>query len=198
VDTEALALAVPTDGASGGVPVELTVLAEGAAVVLEAAMADEVGTEAGTVQDMLLAWTRTDAADVPRLVNPIMSEALHRLASAVEAGDPEAAAQAAIEVGQSAFDLQLRYRPVTDVDAARFDLWLSQLQLDAAAADADAVNGDLLTLDYVRERFVHVLDADAAAALNLGLEALQVAVNDLDLGAAAAAARDLQDVLGGG
>jgi hypothetical protein len=146
---------------------------------------------------MLLAWTDTDAADVPALVLPILTDALDRLADAVDAGDGEAAAQAAIDVGQSAFDLQLRYRPVNEVDAARFDLWLMQLQLDAAVEDADAVNGDQLALDYVRERFIHGLGADAAASLNLAMEELHVAVGDGDLAAASEIAGTLREQVEG-
>jgi len=191
VDTEALALAVPTDAASGEVPAALTALADGAATVFEAALADDLAAVAPTVADMGEAWAAVDESDAPALVGPIMTEALDRLASAVDNKDAEAAAQAAIDVGQSALDLQLRYRPVTEVDAARFDLWLAQLRLDAAMGDAASVNGDLLTLDYVRERFVHTLDAEAAAALNLAMEELQVAVSEGDLETAAQIAVDL-------
>jgi hypothetical protein len=196
-DTEALAMAVPTDAASGDLPAELATLADVAVVVFDAAMADDPGAVASTVQDMLLAWTDTDAADVPALVLPILTDALDRLADAVDAGDGEAAAQAAIDVGQSAFDLQLRYRPVNEVDAARFDLWLMQLQLDAAVEDADAVNGDQLALDYVRERFIHGLGADAAASLNLAMEELHVAVGDGDLAAASEIAGTLREQVEG-
>lgn len=194
-DTEALAMAVPTDAASGDLPAELTTIADGAIAVFDAAMGDDLGPAASTTQDMLLAWTHTDAATVPSLVLPILTDALDRLADAVEAGDAEEAAQAAIDVGQSTFDLQLRYRPVTEVDLARFELWLMQLELDAALEDADAVNGDQLALDYVRERFVHAMDSASAAELNLAMEELQVAIGDEDLEAAAETAATLREML---
>jgi hypothetical protein len=197
VDTEALALAVPTDAASGDVPVELATIADGAASVFVAALAGDLSQAGGTVQEMLQAWTRTDAADVPRLVLPILTDALDRLADAVAAGDAGEAAQAAIDVGQSAFDLELRFRPVTEVDAARFGLWLDQLQLDAAADDAAAVNGDQLALDYVRERFIYSVDDGTAVELNAAMEELHVAVADGDLGAAAELAGSMRELVAG-
>ncbi len=184
VDSEALALAVSTDAASGAAPAELVTIADGAASVFEEASAGDLVVSSDSVQDMLLAWTHTDATEVPVLVRPIMTDALDRLATAVDAGDAVAAAQAAIDVGQSAHDLQLRYRLVTDVDQDRFDLWLAQLQLDASADDAAAVNGDALALDYVRERFVHAMDEQTAADLNLAMEELHVALAEGDLAAA--------------
>ncbi|HJT64782.1 MAG TPA: hypothetical protein VJ839_08440 [Candidatus Limnocylindria bacterium] len=193
VDTEALAMAVPTDAASGPVPEGPATIAAAAASIFDAALTGDLGASAERVQEILLAWTHTDAADVPILVLPIMTDALDRLAVAVDAGNAEAAAQAAIDVGQSAADLQLRHRPVTEVDRARFDLWLAQLQLDAAAEDSDAVNGDALALDYTRERFVHALDANAAADLNLAMEDLHVAVADGDLAAVAAIAQRMMN-----
>jgi hypothetical protein len=196
-DTEALAMAVPTDAATGDLPAELTTISDGAVAVFDAAMADDLSGVATTVQDMLLAWTHTDAADVPHLVLPILTEALDRMAGAVEAEDADEAAQAAIDVGQSAFDLQLRYRPVTEVDIARFDLWLMQLQLDAAADDPGAVNGDELALDYVRERFVHGLADDTAAQLNLGMEDLHVAIGEGDLAEASEIAGQMREQVEG-
>jgi hypothetical protein len=86
---------------------------------------------------------------------------------------------------------------VTEVDTARFDLWLMQLQLDAAVEDADAVNGDQLALDYVRERFIHSLGADVAASLNLAMEELHSAVADGDLAAASEIAGALREQVEG-
>ena len=63
----------------------------------------------------------------PALLRPLGSEAVDRLGAAVEARDPAAAGQAAIDVRAVAFDLQLRHRSTVEIDLARFDLWLAQI-----------------------------------------------------------------------
>lgn len=47
------------------------------------------------------------------------------------AHDTQDARQSAIDTAQSILDLQLCYRPPTEIDMARFDLWLAQLIVDA-------------------------------------------------------------------
>ncbi|MEK6190992.1 MAG: hypothetical protein AABM41_01545 [Chloroflexota bacterium] len=197
VDTEALAMAVPTDAASEPVPDSLVTITEGAATVFAAADAGSWDAASAAIEDMTTAWTDYAAGDVPRLVEPLMAEALDALNQAIDAQDAEGARQAAINVAQWSLDLQLRYRPATEVDLGRFDLWLAQLQLDAAAEDADGVNGDLLTLDYVRDRILHAMDASTVAELNLALEELQTSVTDGDFATATEIAQGLRDLVAG-
>jgi hypothetical protein len=45
--------------------------------------------------------------------------------------------QAAIEAARWSLDLQLRYRPPTEIDIARLDLWAAQLQSAAADEELD-------------------------------------------------------------
>jgi len=197
VDTEALAMAVPTDAASEPVPESLVTITDRAATVFAAADASSWDGATAAMEDMNAAWADHAAGDVPRLVEPLMGEALDALNQAIGAQDAEAARQATIKVARLSLDLQLRYRPVTEVDLGRFDLWLAQLQLDAAAEDAGGVNGDLLTLDYVRDRIVQALDASTAAELNLALEELQTAVTDGDFTAASEIAHRLRGLVSG-
>jgi len=197
VDTEALAMAVPTDAASEPVPESLATITEGAATAFAAADAGSWDAASAAVEEMTTAWADYAAGDVPRLVEPLLADALEALDQAVNAQDAEAARQAAINVAQWSLDLQLRYRPVAEVDIGRFDLWLAQLQLDAAAEDAGGINGDLLTLDYVRDRILHALNASTAAQLNLALEELQTAVTNGDFGAASEIAQGLRDLVSG-
>ncbi len=197
VDTEALAMAVPTDAASEPVPESLVTITDGAGTVFAAADAGSWDAASAAVEDMTTAWADYAAGGVPRLVEPLLADALEALGQAVNAQDAEPARQAAINVAQWSLDLQLRYRPVTEVDLGRFDLWLAQLQLDAAAEDAGGVNGDLLTLDYVRDRILHALDASAVAELNLALEELQTAVTDGDFATATEITQGLRDLVAG-
>jgi hypothetical protein len=126
-----------------------------------------------------------------------MAQAIKRLGDAVEARRATQARNASIEVARLAFDLQLRYRPASEVDLARFDLWAAQLLVDAAADDAAGVNADVFALDYIRDRFVHTLDDATAARLNTQLGELQGAVIDDDLEAASGAAMELRKVIAG-
>jgi len=197
VDTEALAMAVPTDATSGSVPVSMTTIADGAATVYAAADARSWDAASAAVEDMTTAWADAALGNVPRLIEPLLADALDALGKAVNDHDAEAARQAAINVAQWSLDLQLRYRPVTEVDIGRFDLWLAQLQLDAEAEDAGGVSGDLLTLDYIRDRILRGMEASTAAELNLAVEELQTAVTDADFGAASEIAQGLRDLVAG-
>jgi hypothetical protein len=191
VDTEALAMAVPTDAASGAQPDGLDAISTGALEVLAAVQASDWVAAGGAAEDLAASWASYPAGEVPSRLGPLMDQTLGELNAAVDTRDAASSAQAAINTAQISLDLALRYRPVTEVDASRFDLWLAQLQFDASVDDAGAVNGDLLTLDYVRERFIHTLDANATAELNLGMEELQAAVTDGDLASAAEIAEGL-------
>jgi hypothetical protein len=194
-DVEALALAVPTDAASGPTPAELQTLSSGALDVFDAARSGNWDAASATVEKMSAAWETYRAGEVPKLIEPRMSDALGSLAEAVDARDAAQAQQAAIDASQWSLDLQLRYRPPADIDRARFDLWAARLTVDAAAGDAAAVNGDLFTLDYIRDRILHTLDSADATRVNSALEELQTAVDEEDLAAASDAAKRLRDIL---
>jgi hypothetical protein len=194
-DVEALALAVPTDAASAPTPAELQTLFSGALDVFDAARSRNWDAASATVEKMSAAWETYRAGEVPKLIEPRMSDALGSLTEAVDTRDAAQAQQAAIDASQWSLDLQLRYRPPADIDRTRFDLWAARLTVDAAAGDAAAVNGDLFTLDYIRDRILHTLDGAEATRVNSALEELQTAVDDEDLAAASDAAERLREIL---
>src|SRR5215212_7252449 len=94
-DVEALALAVPTDAASGPTPAELQTLSSGAPAVFDAARSGNWDAASTTVEKMSAAWETYRAGEVPRLIEPRMSDALGSLAEAVDARDATQAQQAA-------------------------------------------------------------------------------------------------------
>jgi hypothetical protein len=194
-DVEALALAVPTDAASAPTPAELQTLSSGALDVFDAARSGNWDAASASVEKMSAAWETYRAGEVPKLIEPRMTDALGSLAEAVDARDAAQAQQAAIDASQWSLDLQLRNRPQTEIDRARFDLWATRLTVDAAAGDAAAVNGDLFTLDYIRDRILHTLDGAEATRVNSALEDLQTAVDEEDLVAASDAAKRLRGIL---
>ena len=196
-DVEALALAVPTDAASGLLPTELVTLEQGGTAVIDAARSGDWPSASSTVGGLKAAWNTYAAGDVPRLIRPKVTSALAALDRAVRARDQVRATQAAIDLTQSILDLELRYRPASEVNLARFDLWAAQVLVDAAAGDDAAVRGEVFTLGYIRDRIVHALDPAAVTAVNIQLGRLQIAAVDGALARAARAATELRTVTRG-
>jgi uncharacterized membrane protein len=194
-DVEALALAVPTDALSGPPPAELETLSNGALDIFDAARSGDLKAASATVERMSAAWETYRAGEVPKMVEPRMTDALAALAEAVEARDAAQARQAAIDAARWSLDLQLQYRPPAEIDLARLDLWAAQLVADASAGDAAAVNGDFFALDYIRDRVLHTLDGADVTRINATLEDLQGAVGDQDLAAATDAGERLRETL---
>jgi hypothetical protein len=124
-----------------------------------------------------------------------MNDALATLAEAVDARNTDQARQAAIDTAQWSLDLRLQYRPQTEVDLARLELWAAQVRVDAAAGDAGAIGGDVFTLGYIRDRILNTLHGGDATRLDTELLKLQVATADGDLAAASDAAGRLRDAL---
>jgi hypothetical protein len=196
-DVEALALAVPTDAAPGPLPDELVTLERGATEIIDAARSPDRQAASSTVRGMKAAWDAYGSGRVPTLIRPMMARVLGALDRAVRARDATRTRQAAIDVAQSTLDLELRYRPVPEVNLARFDLWATQILVDAAVGDEAAIRGDVFTLGYIRDRIVHALNPDAFTTVNIQLGRLQVAVVDGALARAARAATKLRAVTAG-
>jgi hypothetical protein len=196
-DTEAVALAVPTDALSTPPPAELVTLETAAAGVVEAAGSGDWSAARDAVDEMTLAWDRHRAGEVPKMIEPRMTDALDSLADAVRSRNAARSTQAAIDAARWSLDLQLRHRPAVEIDFARLGLWADQLVRDAAAGDAAAVGGDFFAMDYIRDRILHALDGAEATRFNTILEELQGAVGDEDLPAAAGSAAQLRDFIAG-
>jgi hypothetical protein len=195
-DLEALALAVPSDAAEEAVPPDLLDLTEGALAVLDGARSERWRSIDRRLEQSAAAWDRYRAvADVPRLIEPVLTDALDRLMKAVDARNGDAAASAAIEVARSAFDVQLRYRPTEEVELARMDLWAAQLILDAARKDPQGVGADAYALDYLRDRLLAALEPTALGDLTEELAKIQVAVLDEELQTAAKAAERVRSIV---
>ena len=143
------------------------------------------------------AWNVVRSADVPSRIAPLLERAVDALDAAVDARTPARARNAAIEAARLSFDLQLRYRPVTEIDLARMDLWAAQLLVDEAAGNTDGVAADAYAMDYVRDRIWAALDETDLARVNAALGAFLVAVVDGEPAAAAEAAGGLRDILSG-
>jgi hypothetical protein len=195
-DVEALALAVPTDALPGSLPDGLGDLYSGALETFDAAKSRDWNAASATVNNMNDAWqTYRRRGNVPKKIEPRMNESLAALKAAVDARDAERTRQTAIGVAQWSLDLRLQYRPQTEIDLARLDLWAAQLTLDAAAGESGAVSGDVFTIGYIRDRILNTLDGADVVRLDSEVQKLQVAAADGDLSAASDAAGRLSETL---
>jgi hypothetical protein len=184
-DLEALALAVPTDAASGPEPAELRTLSTGAIGILELSRLRDWEAAEPSVGRLNSAWKKLVAAGQPRMIANRLTRNLAALTRAVHAHRAGRASQSAIDVDQSVLDLRLRYRPAAEIDADRFHLWTQQLRVDAAAKNRAAVTGDVAVLEWIRDRFVHVLAPAGRGEVDSRLRDLRAAANARNLPSAA-------------
>lgn len=192
---EAIALAVPTDALSGAPPAELNTLSAGAGSVFDAAGANDWPGASSTLGNMTAAWNAYRTGNVPPMLAAQMTTALTALTGGVNARNAAAARQGAIDVARATLDFRLRYRPPTEIDRARFDLWAAQILVDAAANNPAGVRGDVTTLEYVRNRFAHTLTSSVLAQVDAILLGLRTAANASNMSAAADAATRLRTAL---
>jgi hypothetical protein len=194
-DVEALALAVPTDASDQPLPAELTTISDEALVLYDAAGDDDRRAVNAAFEQIRSAWQAYRVGDVPRLIGPWMDRAVAGLADAVRGHEGTRTQHQAIEVARSAFDLQLRFRPVTEIDLARMDLWAAQLLIDREAGDDAGLAADAFALDYARDRIRTALDQATLVEVNAELGEIQIAVVDEEPAAAAEHAAALRRTL---
>jgi hypothetical protein len=173
---------VPTEAVQADTPEKLSTLATGADRVAEAAAAGNWSAATNAVATMDAAWRSFRGGEVPHLEVPWVDRALSSLAATVRAKDELRARQASIDVEQRIVDLELRYRSPLETDLARFGLWTTQLLVDADAHDAEAVNGDVFTLFYMRDRIIAALTPAQLTDVNTLIDRLQVAAAATKLG----------------
>jgi hypothetical protein len=196
-EVEAMALAVPTDALGETPPAELEELSAAANDLLDTAAAGDWQSAAAAQQAAERAWDAYKQSDLPPRIAKEMDRALGTLGAGIDARDGAETGTAAIDVAQSSLDLELQYKPQTEIDLGRFELWARQILAHGAAEDMGGINGDVATLDWTRDRFAHTLEAADQVAIDTDLEVLREAVVDVDLEAAVDGARHLLDTLAG-
>jgi hypothetical protein len=198
-DVEAMALASPTDSLAGGVPAELMTISNGADRIFGSPLATPLEwTRAQHIaRRMLDAWTEFRAGDVPpRLVEPT-SVALRNLIAKIDARLRSKTREASIDAAYASNDLQLRYRPVIEVDTMRLELWVRRALVDATTGSLGGTRSDVVTLEWIRDRIAHTLDPVTLVRFDSLIGEMGGAVVDEDLTAAAHAARDVREVMSG-
>ena len=146
---------------------------------------------------MVDAWNAFSAGDVPpRLVKPTRLT-LNELVEQIAARDRSKARAASVDASYASIDLQLRYRPVTEVDTIRFELWTRRALVHAIGGSIGGVRSDLVTMEWIRDRFVHTADPVTRVQIDTMVRDMGTAVVDDDLHAVAGTARALRKVVVG-
>jgi len=182
-DVEALALAFPTDAINEAVPAELRLLSTSAWGILENARLEDWEAAKPTLARMENLWQKLQAKDYPPRVVDTLNRALKTLKTAVAKESVAASSQAAIDVAQSALDLELLY--LGNVEADRFHLHAQQLRVHAAAKDRGGVSAEVATLEWIRDRLASSLTEARLADLDAELRALRGASSAANVQAAA-------------
>jgi hypothetical protein len=197
-EREALALAVPTDAVAGTPPPEVETLVSQASNVFTAAAPESAdwGAAVTALTSLVTAWDSYQAGDVPRQLRTEMNQALDPLIAGVDLRQSEETRAAALNVELVAHDLELPYRPPTDVDRGRFDVWTRSVLVDAENEDAAGVGGGVVTLERIWDRFSHTVDAATVQNITTALEELKKAAEGKDFTAVTAAATKLRTAIG--
>ncbi len=121
------------------------------------------------------------------------------LMPAVDDRNREGARNAALDVEMAALDLELQYRPPTEVDLGRFNVWAHQLAVDSASDEADPgqVAGDVSSLEWIWDRIAHGFDQADVDEVGSQLGELRAAADDEDTDAAAEAAPRFVETVAG-
>lgn len=189
-EIEALALAVPADAIDGPTPTHLESLSSGARELFDALRSGDMKSAARLEQTLSRVWDAYPRDFVPPRIGAEMDRALGALAAARGSRETTQASNAAIDVAQSATDLELLYRRPAVIDLARFELWADQILADAAAGDVGGVRSDVTTMEWTRDRFAHTIDPDDLTAIDAHLGVLRdsIANESADLKTASAEA----------
>ena len=105
-EVEAMALALPTDASSEPVPAELEALSKDATAALDSVEAGNWAAAEASAKRIADSWASLQKAEQPPRLAKEMDRATKALTTSAAAHDEADAANAAIDVGQSALDLR--------------------------------------------------------------------------------------------
>ncbi len=192
---EAMALAVPTDALSEATPASLESITAATDDIFDAAESGDWDGANSALTEINTAWGSYQAGQVPSRLKSQMNDALALLAYALDAEVTEDAMQSAIDVARASWDFRLQYQIQSEIDIARFELWARQVLVDTDAGEIADVKGDVVSLEWTRDRFIHTLSGADATEINSQLAVLRSAANSGNLIAASAAAEQLRNII---
>ena len=186
-DVEALAIANGADSRPGPTLAPITHLVTAAWGFLEQIRLEDWEAAARGAALVRADHSALQDATLPPLVLDQLGVAVHDLARATTAKDPDAGADAAIRVAQSALDLELLTRAPVAVDIERVHLHAQALRVAAAAGDKPGVNAETAVLGWLADRVSGHLRAVDQAELEARLRELRLSPNPADTAARLAA-----------
>jgi hypothetical protein len=198
-DLEAIALAVPTDALTGAPPAELVTISSGAASIFGAAGTENWDAASASMDTIKDAWDSYQGANdiIPKMLKAQMNDALDTLAEAVDERNSSDTQQAALSTAHASLDLQLRHKAPVEIDLARFDLWVSQLLIDAKAGEPGDVAGDVTVLEWIWDRIAHTISASDTKLIEARLADLRAAADSEDTSRAEKSAAQLGEIVAG-
>ncbi len=188
-DLEVLAIAIPADALAKSVPAELTTLSDGTTEIFNSAESGNWTNVSNTLKNMNEAWTTFQIQkkdNMSKLLQTQMSKALDALAGdvlspAVDSRDVTGTKYAAIDAGLAILDLKLPYLFPSKIDLERFELWSIKLLVDAESDNMEGVTGDVTTLKWIQDRFLHTIDSSLATKIDSQIKELRSMVDDEDI-----------------
>ncbi|MEO6318288.1 MAG: hypothetical protein ABIP36_05835 [Acidimicrobiales bacterium] len=184
-EEEALALAIPVNRVDEPEPVELAKIVTGTWGLVESARLEEWEAVDATLALIEEHWATVSASPTPSRIADTLADALVTLTEATATKEAGPITDAAVEVAQSALDLELRHRSVAYVDLGRFHLHTQQLRIDAGTGDAPGLTAEIATLEWIRDRIAGRFTPGELQQVDDHLADLRVAASSGDLAAAA-------------
>ena len=188
-DLEVLATAIPADALAQSVPAELTILSDGTKEIFNSAESGNWINASNILKNMNEAWVtlQTQNKDnMSKLLQTQMNKTLDSLAGdvlspAVDSRDVTGTKYAAIDAGLAILDLKLPYLLPSEIDLERFELWSIKLLVDAESDNMEGVTGDVTTLKWIQDRFLHTIDSSLATKIDSQIKELRSMVDDEDI-----------------
>lgn len=188
-----VAVGVPTDAVSSGLPQLLADLQADVDGLVEAAQS---GAAAGAAADAVS--TRWAGVVDAGAEFQLLEEQVSRAVNAVNAALGRSAAtvtSAALTLAEAVLDLRLPYEEPSVVDLERLCSWTSRLLLDTSEQDEPAMLGDVAVLETIWARTGHLVDPAAAGAIDSELMTVAAATDPVQPSQLATAAESLQTSL---
>jgi len=187
-DLEVLAIAIPADALAKSVPAELTTLSDGTKEIFNSAESGNWTNVSNTLKNMNEAWTTFQIQkkdNMSKLLQTQMSKTLDALAGdvlspAVDSRDVTGTQYAVIDAGLAILDLKLPYLLSSEIDLERFELWSIKLLVDAESGNMEGFTGDVTTLEWIQDRFLHGIDSSLATKIDSQIKELRSTVDDED------------------
>jgi hypothetical protein len=183
-DLEAVAVAIPTNAESGGVPVEIRRMLTAAAGTFEYVRSEDWDRAKASTNRIQQNFDQVRATQPPRVVSTLITS-LRSLKRAIARENVARAEQRSVDIAESTIDLEARYLPSQDIEVERFHNHTQRLRAHAAADSSGGVNGEVASLEWISERLRDALVPTEQDEFDIALRALRSAADAGNLATAA-------------